>query len=142
MFVRVAICSAEDAADVVTRLAHLPLLYVNRKIGDATWAPGTDEDYVAMFGNMLDRLASDFEEGQFALDRIWIEEGGASAELSGWLSIDGDSHEYRAGYGQVVADATPSLRRFAEYRTDARQVIAEALSPPIDQANDNAPTVH
>ncbi len=139
----------EDAAEVVTRLAGLPLLYVNRKIGDATWAPGTDEDYVVMFGDMLDRLASDFEsdaeDGQFALDRIWVEEGGASAELSGWLSIDGDSREYRAGYGQIVADVTPSLRRFAEYRTDARKVIAEALSPPIDQAaghDEPLPTMH
>ncbi len=122
--------------------AHPLVMDYRRKIADMEfpgWGPGTDEDNQAMFANVIDALAADMEtpvdddQPAFILDNLWVEEGGGCVELSGWLTIDGDTREIRAGYGDAGPKTAPSLRWFAEYRTDVR-VIAGAFAPPVGQA--------
>lgn len=140
-----------DAPRVVVTLAHLPLVFVERKVGSAkspTWVPGTDDDIAAMFGDPLEVLAAAIEEvpdpeGQFLFGSLKIAESGVSAEFHGCLGAE--FHEYRAGYALAGRPKPSGITRFVEIHRDVIQALADALWPAAEHAashDESTLTVH
>ena len=134
----------EDAPRVVVTLADLPLTFVERRLGSVkspTWAPGSDDDIAAMFGDPLEILAAAIEEtpdpeGGFLFGSLRIEESGLSAEFHGCLGAD--YHEFRAGYALAASGLPSGLTRFVEIHRDVTQAIAGTLWPAAERVDGRA----
>jgi hypothetical protein len=140
-----------DAPRVVATLADLPLVFVERRVGSVkspTWAPGTDDDIEAMFGDPLEILAAAIEEapdpeGQLLFGSLKIEESGLSAEFHGCLGAD--YREYRAGYALAGLGLPSGITRFVEVHGDVIRAIAGAMWPPAEHVvshDESTLTIH
>ena len=138
-----------DAPLVVTTLADIPLIFVERKVGSTrfpTWVPGTSDDIDLMFDDPFEALTAAIEEtpdpeGQFLFASLKVEQSGLSAELHGCLGAD--YQEYRAGYALRGAGKPSGLTRFVEIHRDVIQAIAGAMWPEAEHvvAHDKSASV-